>query len=158
MVKLLNEFYEKAAFLGGFTTAFVTLITKVDCPQERNDFRPISLIFKADFQKAYDSISWNFLLYMMRRMGFSDRWRRWMATCVCAGSFSVLVNGSPTNLIHMPKGLRQGDPFAPFLFIIAVEGLKGLMDNVVDQGKFQPMEVGQEHVEIALSPYNGVIR
>lgn len=71
-------------------------------------------MFKDDFEKACDSISWRFLDYMMVRMGFSEKWRKWMAACVFLGSISVLVNGSPTTEFNMEKGLRKGDPLAPF--------------------------------------------
>jgi hypothetical protein len=41
------------------------------------------VIFKVDFEKAYDSVSWSFLDYMLCRVGFGERWRAWMKTCVC---------------------------------------------------------------------------
>jgi len=54
------------------------------------------LIFKVDFEKACDLVDWGVLEYMMRRVGMSDKWVAWMKACVCGGSMSVLVNGSPT--------------------------------------------------------------
>ncbi|MCI32546.1 RNA-directed DNA polymerase (Reverse transcriptase), partial [Trifolium medium] len=54
------------------------------------------LIFKVDFEKAYDSVSWSFLEYMMRRFGFGEKWRSWIRACVFSGHLSVLVNGCPT--------------------------------------------------------------
>jgi hypothetical protein len=52
------------------------------------------LLFKVDFERAYDTVSWNFLDYMMARMGFAAVWRGWIKACVCQSTMSVLVNGS----------------------------------------------------------------
>ncbi|MCI27595.1 LINE-1 reverse transcriptase like, partial [Trifolium medium] len=49
------------------------------------------LIFKVDFEKAYDSVSWSFLEYMMRRLGLAEKWRSWIRACVFSGHLSVLV-------------------------------------------------------------------
>ncbi|MCH79914.1 RNA-directed DNA polymerase (Reverse transcriptase), partial [Trifolium medium] len=68
------------------------------------------LILKVDFAKAYDSVEWSFLEYMLRRFGFNDKWCSWIKACVFAGNLSILVNGSPTEEISINKGLKQGDP------------------------------------------------
>ncbi|MCH84850.1 RNA-directed DNA polymerase (Reverse transcriptase) [Trifolium medium] len=84
------------------------------------------VIFKVDFERAYDSVSWGFLDYMMARFGFGEKWRAWMKMCVCNGNLSVLVNGFPTNQVNIQRGLKQGDPLAPFLFLLVMEGLTAL--------------------------------
>ncbi|GAU47706.1 hypothetical protein TSUD_177110 [Trifolium subterraneum] len=84
------------------------------------------LVFKVDFEKAYDSVSWSFLDYMLRRVGFGEQWRAWMKTCVCNGKLLVLVNGCPTEEVSISRGLKQGDPLAPFLFLLVAEGLTAL--------------------------------
>jgi len=85
------------------------------------------LIFKVDFEKAYDSVDWGFLEYMLYRVGMSEKWVAWMKACVCGGSKSILVNGCPTEEISIHRGLKQGDPLAPFLFLLVAEGFSGLM-------------------------------
>jgi hypothetical protein len=100
------------------------------------------LIFKVDFVKAYDSVSWSFLDYMLRRFGFDDKWRGWIRACVFAGSLSVLVNGCPTEQVDISKGLKQGDPLAPFLFVLVAEGLGALMKKAVDIGFFKGIRIG----------------
>jgi hypothetical protein len=108
------------------------------------------LIFKVDFEKAYDSVDWKFLDYMLRRFGFGEKWRGWMKACVCSGNMSILVNGSPTEEISIKRGLKQGDPLAPLLFLIVAEGLGSLMRMAVVKGRFQPFLVGREELPISL--------
>jgi hypothetical protein len=74
------------------------------------------LIIKVDFEKAYDSVDWGFLEYMLIRCGFCDKWIEWMRVCVFAGNLSVLVNGSPTGEIDIQRGLKQGDLWLLFFF------------------------------------------
>lgn len=53
-------------------------------------------MLKFDFEKAYDSVDWSFLEYMLRRLGYVDKWITWAKACIFGGSMSILVNGSPT--------------------------------------------------------------
>jgi hypothetical protein len=99
------------------------------------------LFFKVDFEKAYDTVSWRFLDRMMEKMDFSDGWLKWMRACIFNSSMSVLVNGSPTEDFKVGRGLRQGDPLSPFLFLIAAEGLAGLMRRAVLLRKFKGYHV-----------------
>lgn len=80
-------------------------------------------ILKIDFEKAYDSVNWKFLDFMMVRLGFCVRRMSWIRECICLGRCSVLVNGSPTKEFLIQKGLKQGDPLAPFLYMMVAEGL-----------------------------------
>jgi hypothetical protein len=95
------------------------------------------LILKVDFEKANDSVDWGFLEYMLMRVGFCNKWVEWMKTCVCGGSMSILVNGSPTEEINTHRGLKQGDPLAPFLFLVVAEGFSGLMRNAVNLNLYE---------------------
>jgi hypothetical protein len=75
------------------------------------------LILKVDFEKAYDSVDWGFLDYMLQRFGFGAKWRAWMKACICSGSMSVLVNGSPTEEISIKawfetRGSVSSSPFS----------------------------------------------
>ena len=66
------------------------------------------------------------LYYMLERLSFCAQWIRWIKCCLESASVSVLVNGSPTGEFSPRRGLRQGDPLAPFLFLIVAEGLAGV--------------------------------
>ncbi|GAU48137.1 hypothetical protein TSUD_293770 [Trifolium subterraneum] len=106
----------------------------IDLAKRRNDD---CLLFKVDFERAYDTISWGFLEKMMAKMGFSEAWLKWMRACIFESSMFALVNGSPTADFNVGRGFRQGDPLSPFLFLIVAEGLTGLMRKVVELGKFK---------------------
>lgn len=81
------------------------------------------LIFKVDFQKAYDSVNWRFLEYMLLHLGFGQKWRRWIKACVCSSRISILVNRSLTQEFEVKRGLKQGDPLAPLLFFVGYLGV-----------------------------------
>jgi exonuclease III len=91
----------------------------IDLAKRRKDK---CLFFNVDFERACDTVNWNFLEYMLIRMGFTEGWRRWIRACVFQSSMSVLVNGSTTEDFCVGKGLRQGGPLSPFLFLIVAEG------------------------------------
>nr|KYP52417.1 hypothetical protein KK1_025722 [Cajanus cajan] len=82
-------------------------------------------------------------------MGFPLIWRNWIAECLHTSRISVLINGSPTSEFGLGRGLRQGDPLAPFLFLIVVEGLNSMMSNVVQANLFIGYKVGRDKVQLS---------
>ncbi|XP_028084604.1 uncharacterized protein LOC114285700 [Camellia sinensis] len=107
------------------------------------------IILKLDFEKAYDSLNWEFLWPMMNNLGFGEKWLVWMRNCISSVRVSVLVNGSPTEEFQPQKGLRQGDPLSPFLFIIAAEALNLLLARAVEKGLFRGASVGSNDLRIS---------
>jgi hypothetical protein len=108
------------------------------------------LLFKVDFEKAYDSIDWSYLNEVMLKMGFPTLWRKWINECIGTATASVLVNGSPTDEFPMERGLRQGDPLSPFLFLLAAEGFHVLMQSFIVNNLFTGYNLGR-HGPIAVS-------
>lgn len=85
-------------------------------------------------------------------MGFCEKWRSWIRTCI-SGSASVLVNGCPTAEFPLQRGLKQGDPLAPFLFLVVAKGLSGLVSKAVSGGHFKGFAFGEEEVVISHLQY-----
>ncbi|GKD19602.1 RNA-directed DNA polymerase, eukaryota, partial [Tanacetum coccineum] len=95
-----------------------------------------ALIFKVDFEKAYDSVRWDFIDDLLHKFGFGNKWRTWIQSCLRSSRGSILVNGSTTEEFQFFKGLKQGDPLSPFLFILIMESLHISFQRVVDAGLF----------------------
>ena len=100
------------------------------------------MLFKVDFEKAYDSVDWGYLDVVMHKIAFPVLWRKWIKECVTTVTASILVNGSPTGEFSFKRGLRQGDPLSPFLFLLAAEGLNVMMKTIVDNNLYSGYEVG----------------
>ena len=73
---------------------------------------------KVDMRKACDRVSWNFVRAMLTSMNFSSTWTNWIMECISSVQYVILLNGSPTQFFHPSRGLRQGDPIFPYLFLL----------------------------------------
>ena len=89
---------------------------------------------KLDIEKTYDNVDWSFLLTVMQKMGFGEKWIGWIKWCISTASFSVLINGTSKGCFQSSRGLRQGDPLSPYLFVIAMEVFSSFLKRVVDGG------------------------
>ncbi|GJU57658.1 RNA-directed DNA polymerase, eukaryota [Tanacetum coccineum] len=101
-----------------------------------------SMIFKVDFEKAYDSVRWDYMNDVLCKFGFGKQWCRWIQGCLKSSRGSILINGSPTREFQFHKGLKQGDSLSPFLFILIMESLHISTQRVVDAGLFKGITLG----------------
>lgn len=95
------------------------------------------LIFKIDFSKAYNSVDWSCLLHVMECMNFDQKWITWIRALLESTKMSILINGSPTEEFRPRRGLRQGDPIAPYLYLLIGEVLCKLINRAVERGKYK---------------------
>ncbi|GJS74599.1 RNA-directed DNA polymerase, eukaryota [Tanacetum coccineum] len=115
-----------------------------------------AMVFKVDFKKAFDSVRWDYLDDVLAKFGFGDKWSGWIQGCLNNAKGSILVNGSPTSEFQFYKGLKQGDPLSPFLFILIMESLHLSFKNVENAGlkinlhKSKLIGIGVPHNEVVL--------
>ncbi|XP_021767727.1 uncharacterized protein LOC110732117 [Chenopodium quinoa] len=103
---------------------------------------------KVDLRKAYDFVSWEFIQGMMYALKFPTHFISWVMQCVTTPTFSLLLNGGSYGLFKGKKGIRQGDPKSPLLFVIVMEYLSRLLKNV---GKKRRFKYHQRCKELALN-------
>ncbi|GJV71332.1 RNA-directed DNA polymerase, eukaryota, reverse transcriptase zinc-binding domain protein [Tanacetum coccineum] len=103
--------------------------------------RKRAMIFKVDFEKAFDSVKWDYLIDTLRAFGFGQKCCSWINGCFETATGSVLVNGSPISKFQFHRGLKQGDPISPFIFILIMETLHLSFKRVIKANLFKGISI-----------------
>jgi hypothetical protein len=113
--------------------ASITLLTK----------KSKSLVLKLDLRKAYDCIDWDLLRMILIQVGFGIQMTKWIMSCVTYPTYAVLINGETTDFFRSGRGLRQGCPLSPLLFILIMEGLSLLLKKRKEEKNLTGIKVSR---------------
>jgi hypothetical protein len=97
--------------------------------------------YKLDLSKAYDRVDWRFLEGALNKWGFDCKWINWIMACVKSVKYTVQINGHLTNEFSPSRGLRQGDPLSPYLFLLVAESLTLIINKARVNGELQDFKI-----------------
>ena len=140
------------AFVEGRQILDAALIANeaVDSMLRKNDG---GVVCKLDIEKAYDHVNWKYVLEVMRRMGFGQRWISWIFWCISTVSYSILINGVSEGFFRSTRGIQQGDPLSPYLFVLGMDILSRLVNKAVEGNFLSGCKIGgaREEEELEVS-------
>ena len=109
-----------------------------------NSKNKCALILKLDLSKAFDRINWTFIHLLLIQIGVPLIGVNWILGCITSANFVVLINGSSSSFFPASRGLRQGCPLSPLLFILVIEGLSLLIEEAKRTGKIKGIKISSK--------------
>ncbi|CAN0925181.1 Transposon TX1 uncharacterized 149 kDa protein [Linum grandiflorum] len=137
---------EQSAFIRGrsifdnIVVAFESLHYMKTKPRTKQEFAAL----KVDISKAYDRVEWHYMEGLMSKLGFAPKWICWMMMCISSVEYRVLLNEELGETFRPARGLRQGCPLSPFLFLLCAEGLSALLRREEKCGRIQGVRVSRD--------------
>lgn len=101
------------------------------------------MIIKVDLEKAYDRLEWSFVEKTLIDVGLPSKLVHAIMSCISSASFKLLWNGESTDSIVQKRGIRQGDPLSPYIFVLCLERLGHKIQNEVSLGRWKPLKASR---------------
>jgi hypothetical protein len=99
--------------------------------------KTLGMLIKLDLSKAFDKASWQYLQAILDSFGFDQCWVNWILNLTSSAFFSILVNEVPSQPFSPSRGIREGDPLSPFLFVLMAKGLGCYIKATVIEGSLK---------------------
>ena len=96
---------------------------------------------KINLSKAFDRVSWIYVRLLLTQLGFNYPFIKWIFACITTASFAFLINGAASPFFHVERGLRQGCPLSPLLFLLVAEGLSRAILDAKRRGLFEGIRI-----------------
>ena len=145
MKRYMNKWVSQnqSAFVGGRLIQDNIIISHeiFHCLKKRYGVSKNGYVAKIDMNKAYDRLEWDFLEHCLLAFGFSSEWIGKIMQCVKGVTYHFKINGIPTRKLFPQRGLRQGDPLSPYLFILAMESLSYMFNSADVAGRLNGLQV-----------------
>ena len=139
--KIISE--HQSAFLKGrlITDNILVAFETLHFMKNHNFGNTGFMALKLDMSKAYDQVEWSFLKVVMIQMGFNDRWVALIMECISSITYSLLINREPFGEIKPSRGIHQGNPLSPYLFLLCLEGLHRMIQKAADSGDIRGVSI-----------------
>ncbi|XP_075087590.1 uncharacterized protein LOC142169603 [Nicotiana tabacum] len=127
----------QSGFVKGRSIFETILLTQEIVTYIRLREKPANVVIKLNMEKAYDRVSWKYLMHILRKMGFAECFINMIWNLISNNWCSVLINGQASGLFHSTRGVKQGDPLSPSLFIISLEVLSRSLNKLFEDMRFK---------------------
>ena len=101
------------------------------------------MAIKNDLEKTYDRLNWGFVMNCLRELKIPESLISLIQECISSPSMQLLWNGSKSDVFILSRGIRQGDPLSPYLFVICMEKLAHLIQTHISNGSWRPMSLNK---------------
>lgn len=105
--------------------------------------------FKIDLEKAYNKLEWDFIRAALISFNFDEASISLIMSAICSNRTSILINGKPSEAFSPSRGIRQGDPLSPYIFILCMEWLSRLIHHECQVGAWIPFRLGRRGFEVS---------
>lgn len=107
------------------------------------------MAWKVDLSKAYDKLNWNFIEQVLNEVKLPTNFVKIIMSCVSTASYQIIVNGELSNSFSGSRGIRQGDPLSPYLFVLCMEKLSHSIQTAVEMGHWKPIQASHSGPHIS---------
>ena len=100
-------------------------------------------------EKAYDKMRWSFIKEVLKEANFTNNLVKFIMECISTTSFNIIWNGGKIEDFKLSRGIKQGDLMSPYIFVLCMEKLSHLIEDVVQNGNWKPMKARSKGLQIS---------